>query len=81
MHLNLFLRSRIKHGFSAEQNQQKGTRLSLGNSASFITACSYKRGLIVGSHFIVEINDLFTEIVTLQFYKADNSSQNKVLKQ
>lgn len=41
------------------------------NSDIFVTAWSYKKGLTVGSHFIVEINDLFTEIVTLQFYKAD----------
>lgn len=45
--------------------------LSLGNGDSFIMVCFYKKGLIVESHFIVEINDLFTEIVTLQFYKAD----------
>lgn len=41
------------------------------NGDIFVTAWSYKKGLTVGSHFIVEINDLFTEIVTLQFYKAD----------
>lgn len=44
---------------------------SLENGDSFIMVCLYKKGLIVESNFIVEINNLFTEIVTLQFYKAD----------
>lgn len=51
---------------------------SLGNSDIFAATCSYKQGLGVGSHFIGEINDLFTETVTLQLYKADSSSQNKI---
>lgn len=40
------------------------------NSDSFIIVCSYKKGLVVESQFILEINDLFTEIGTLQFSKA-----------
>lgn len=59
-----------QHGYSAEQNQQKGAFLSLGNNDSFNCLFIQKRPT-VGSHFIIEINDLFTEIVTLQLYKAD----------